>query len=53
MYAALWRILPGAWWWKVGALIALASGVLVFLGLVAFPLVAEVFLVEDSVIGSP
>jgi hypothetical protein len=53
MYAALWRVLPGATWLKVAQLIVLAVFVLGLLVFVAFPFAADVFLVEDSVIGAP
>jgi hypothetical protein len=53
MYAALWRVLPGATWLKVAQLVALTVIVLALLFFVVFPLVAEGFLVEDSVIGAP
>jgi hypothetical protein len=53
MYAALWRVLPGTAWAKVLQLSLLAAGVLVLLVLVIFPLAAQLFLVEDSLIGQP
>jgi hypothetical protein len=53
MYAALWRVLPGSVGWKVLQLVLIAIGVLVLLVLVIFPLAAELFLVEDSLIGEP
>jgi len=53
MYVALWRVLPGTLWWKVLQLTVLAVAVLALLVFVVFPLVAEIFLVEDSLIGQP
>ncbi len=53
MYAALWRVLPGPVWVKVLELVGLALLVLAVLVTVVFPFAAEVFLVEESVVGSP
>jgi hypothetical protein len=55
MYAALWRVLPGPVWVRVRVLelVGLALVVLVVLVTVVFPFAAEVFLVEESVVGSP
>jgi hypothetical protein len=51
MYAALWRVLPGRTWVKVLQLLVLASVVIVVLFTWLFPLVANTFLVEQSVVG--
>jgi hypothetical protein len=52
MYAALWRVLPGPVWVKVIELVVLALLVMVVLATLVFPLLAEWFLVEESLVGS-
>jgi hypothetical protein len=52
MYAALWRILPGPAWAKVMQLLLILFGILALLIFVVFPFAADVFLVEDSVVGA-
>lgn len=51
MYRALWRILPGPVWAKVGQLITLALLVLSLLFFVVFPWAQATFLVEESTVG--
>lgn len=52
MYAALWRVLPGPVWVKIIELTGLALLVLVVLVTLVFPLMADLFLVEESRIES-
>ncbi len=52
MYAALWRVLPGPVWVKVIELVVLSLLVMVVLATLVFPLLAEWFLVEESLVGS-
>lgn len=37
MYAALWRVLPGAWWVRLLILLVLVAGVLALCVTVVFP----------------
>jgi hypothetical protein len=53
MYASLWRALPGPLWVKV--IEATVIVVAIVLGLMAFvfPVLADVFLTEESRLGAP
>lgn len=52
MYAALWRVLPGRVWSKVAQLAGLAVILIVVLMAFVFPVIAEVFLTEESTLGA-
>lgn len=52
MYRALWRVLPGPVWVKVGELIVLVAGLIVLLFTVVYPYIAQTFLLEQSTVGS-
>lgn len=51
MYAALWRVLPGQAWVKVAQIVGLAVVLMVLLMAFVFPVVADVFLTEESTVG--
>lgn len=53
MYAALWKVLPGPFWAKLAQAIALTAAIAVVLVLYVFPFFADLFLAEESTIGSP
>lgn len=47
MYAALWRVLPGAWWVRVLILLVLAAAVLGALMIWVFPIINDLVAPED------
>ena len=47
MYAALWRVLPGAWWVRVLILLVLAAAVLAALMIWVFPIINDLVAPED------
>jgi hypothetical protein len=51
MYAALWRVLPGPIWVKVIEITVLAVVIAAVLMAFVFPIVADVFLTEESTLG--
>lgn len=51
MYAALWRALPGQAWVKAAQIVGLAAVLIVLLMAFVFPVVADVFLTEESTVG--
>lgn len=51
MYAALWRALPGGFWAKLGAVVAMSIALLALLFLVVFPALNALFFVEVSTVG--
>jgi hypothetical protein len=51
MYAALWRVLPGPVWLRIVQLVVLAAAVVAVLMAFVFPMVADVFLTEESTLG--
>ena len=42
MYGALWRVLPGPWWFRVRILLVLAAAVLYGLLFYVFPWVSQI-----------
>lgn len=51
MYAALWRVLPGQVWAKVAQIVVLTAVLLALLMAFVFPVIADVFLTEESTVG--
>lgn len=51
MYAALWRLLPGGFWGKLGQIIAMTIGLLAILFFFLFPLIHNLFFLEQSTLG--
>ena len=51
MYAALWRILPGAVWLRILILTVIAAVVVVALVQWGFPWAAETLLPQESTVG--
>lgn len=52
MYASLWRVLPGRAWIKVAQLVGLIAVLAIVLMAFVFPLIADIFLTEESTVGS-
>lgn len=50
MYAALWRLLPGGFAWKVAQLIIIAAIVVLVLFEWVFPWIAQSFFSEQSTV---
>ena len=50
MYAALWRVLPGPAWVRVGILVVLAALVLTALVLWVFPVVDQLTSPQDVIV---
>jgi hypothetical protein len=51
MYAALWRVLPGQVWAKVAQMVVFTGMVVALLMGFVFPVIADVFLTEESTVG--
>jgi hypothetical protein len=51
MYAALWRVLPGQAWAKVAQIVVLTAVLVALLMAFVFPVIADVFLTEESTVG--
>ncbi len=52
MYAALWRSLPGPLWVKVLQAVVLGAIIVTVLMVFVFPVIAMVFLTEESTLGA-
>jgi hypothetical protein len=51
MYGALWRWLPGGFWSKLGQVVAMTIGVLAVMFFLLFPLIHNLFFLEQSTLG--
>jgi len=51
MYRALWRLLPGGFWSKLGQIIAMTIGLLALLFFLIFPAIHTLFFLEQSTLG--
>jgi hypothetical protein len=51
MYRALWRLLPGGFWSKLGQIIAMTIGLLALLFFLIFPVIHNLFFLEQSTLG--
>lgn len=51
MYAALWRVLPGAWWVRVLILLVVVAAILYGLFWCVFPWVSEIVNPQEVTVG--